>query len=325
MNSIKYPTLEGQRPGLWLLLRSAASHLWQNNWLLTALTGYFVWQFFMFTILALVDDTVVIGANAWFKPMKFALSAAFYLGTITWMLGHIPARRRLVNGLGYGLGIVLVIEVAIISFQAARGVTSHFNFTTPLNGTLFSIMGSAIMLLNIMTLVLAVVLALVKIKDRPLAWAMRAGVFIALLAGIPGYMMTAPTPEQRAVLAAGESSPIIGAHTVGAEDGGPGLPFLGWSTEAGDLRPAHFIGLHALQVLPLAALALRRRGPGRFSERQQMRLIGVAGLSYGAFMFLLIWQASRGQALIRPDALTAGVAAGLLGLTTLSAVIVSRR
>ncbi|MCB0007263.1 MAG: hypothetical protein KDE04_12440 [Anaerolineales bacterium] len=325
MNTIKYPTLENQRPGLWSLLQSATSRLWQNNWLLTSLTGYFALQFILFTILALVDDTVVTGANAWFKPMKFALSSAFYLGTITWMLGHLPTRRRLVNGLGYGLGIVLIVEVAVISFQAARGVSSHFNFSTPLNGTLFSVMGGAIMLLNIMTLVLAIVLAVVKIKDRPLAWAMRGGVLIALLAGIPGYMMTAPTADQRAVLEAGESSPIIGAHTVGAEDGGPGLPFLGWSTEAGDLRPAHFIGLHALQILPLAALVLRRRGTGRLSEKQQTGLIGVAGLSYGAFMFLLIWQASRGQALIRPDALTAGVAAAWLGLSTLGAVAVSRR
>ena len=324
LSTIKYPNLDQTRPALGSLLQSAAKHLWQNNWLLTSLTGYFALQFVLFTILAVIDDTIVTGANAWFKPMKFALSSTFYLGTITWMLGYLPARRRLVTWLGYGLGAVLIAEVAIIAFQAARGISSHFNLTTTLNATLFGIMGSAIMLLNIMTLVLAIVLAIVKIKERPMAWAMRLGVFIALLAGIPGYMMTAPTPAQRAVLETGETSPIIGAHTVGAEDGGPGLPFLGWSTEAGDLRPAHFVGLHGLQFLPLAALALRRRG-SRLSERQQTGLIGVLGVSYGAFMFLLIWQASRGQALIRPDALTAGVTAAWLGLTTLGAALVSRR
>jgi hypothetical protein len=106
---------------------------------------------------------------------------------------------------------------------------------------------------------------------------------------------------------------MFGAHTVGAPDGGPGLPLTGWSTMAGDLRVPHFVGMHALQVLPLFALALAALAPrlARLrDERARLRLVLTAAVSHAGLVAVLLWQALRGQSLMHPDAPTvAGFAA----------------
>ena len=94
---------------------------------------------------------------------------------------------------------------------------------------------------------------------------------------------------------------IAGAHTIGAPDGGPGLIGTGWSTEHGDVRIPHFIGLHALQVLPLLALLLARRHVQR-SVRARLMIVG--GVSYAALYVILLVEALRGVPFIAPDAAT---------------------
>jgi hypothetical protein len=53
--------------------------------------------------------------------------------------------------------------------------------------------------------------------------------------------------------------------TIGAIAGGAVLPLVGWSATGGDLRVAHFLGVHAQQMLPLAGalIAMLRLPFGR--------------------------------------------------------------
>ena len=90
-----------------------------------------------------------------------------------------------------------------------------------------------------------------------------------------------------------------GAHSVGGVDGGPGIPVTGWSREHGDLRVAHFIGLHAIQSLALIAVGLRW---WRRPEAVRVRVVLAAAASYASLFGLLLWQALRGQSLVAPDA-----------------------
>lgn len=261
----------------------------------------------------LVDDRVLLGAPVWLKPFKFAVSIAVYTATIAWLLPRLERRARLGWWLGTVIAATMLVEMVIITGQAARGHQSHFNNRTPLDATLYSVMGATIAVAWVATLVIAVLLLVQRMPDRAGALAVRLGILVALAGMGVGFLMTIPSPAQLA----GGRPEIIGAHAVGVADGGPGLPLFGWSTTGGDLRAGHFIGMHALQALPLFAFALAlaaRRITRLRAQRVRTRLIGVFGFAYAGLTALVTWQALRGQSLAHPDALTLSAAAVLLVL-----------
>jgi len=90
------------------------------------------------------------------------------------------------------------------------------------------------------------------------------------------------------------------SHNVGVADGGVGLPFVNWSTRGGDLRVAHFIGLHAMQVLPVGALAFVWL-QDRFCQLNPTMLTFVLALLYFAAFTFLFTQALHGQPVLRVE------------------------
>jgi hypothetical protein len=206
---------------------------------------------------------------------------------------------------------ILLLEVAIIDIQAWRGTTSHFNVGTLLDGVLFSFMGAAILVQTLTSVAVAVALWRQRFDDRALGWALRLGLLITIIGASAGGLMVRPTSAQLAEAQTTGRLALAGAHTVSAPDGGAGLPGTGWSVDHGDLRVPHFVGLHAMQVLPLLALALRRR---RFVETR-VRLVMVAAASYVALFAILLWQALRGQSLVHPDGATIAALAAWVILT----------
>ncbi|TDN38119.1 hypothetical protein E4631_23650 [Hymenobacter sp. UV11] len=244
--------------------------------------SYTGWLHVGLTVAALallpLDQRHVTGALVWLKPLKFALSGLAYTWTLAWLLADLPApAQRSVRRLSGAVALSMVVEIVIIFMQAGRGVSSHYNVSSPVNGLLFSLMGIFILVNTAMT-IWAVYLAW---RYRPhgsagYVWGLRLGLLVFLVGSALGGFMIHQMQ-----------------HTVGAPDGGPGLPGLGWSTVAGDVRTAHFLGMHALQALPLLGWALGRRVP-----RRAALLTGVGAALYVAAVAGLLAQALAGRPLL---------------------------
>ena len=209
--------------------------------------------FIVCVLISIGDTRTILGLNPWIKPMKFLTSITIFLWTVAWFM---PEARENPVGSGFSrtntvrwtIASAMVIEIALIILQSARGVQSHFNQQSGLDIAIFAVMGMTIF---VNTLAMMLFLWIIR-RDTPPSragyiWGIRLGVAIFLLASFEGALIVTNN-----------------AHTVGAPDGGPGLPFVNWSTTAGDLRVAHFFGMHAMQALPLLGFLLdRNRLPAR--------------------------------------------------------------
>ncbi len=243
-----------------------------------------------------VDGRIVTGAPVWLKPVKFAASIAVFLLSIAWMVQAMPRSvgvRRATTAMAW----LLMLEVLLISLQAARGTTSHFNVDSAFDGAIFSTMGGAIGIVWLSSMYLLWRHLRVPAIDRNLAMAFRVGLALNILGASVGWRMTQPVAGQVEAIEHGVRPRVVGAHTVGAPDGGPGLPITMWSRSHGDLRVPHFVGMHALQWLPL--LLLTWRAVRRVANDGVERAIVLAASVASVLVFVAVLaQALQGLPLI---------------------------
>lgn len=278
---------------------------WQANRPLTVFSISMLITLLVTLIGIVVDPKVITGQIAWVKPAKFAISISIYSFTLLWMLTFIKNRPRVVAIISWITILGFIIEMVAIIGQVLRDTTSHFNNTTPFDDFVYSWMSYAIVAIWMSCLIVGVFLLFQKLDDPAFAWSMRFGIFISFIGMGLAFLMVVPTEQQLVLEEETGISNIIGAHSVGIDDGGAGIPILGWSTEGGDLRIGHFVGLHGMQVLPLIGLMLSSSAfIHRIRLEGRILLVLIAGISYLLFTILLTWQALRGQSIIAPDGIT---------------------
>jgi hypothetical protein len=227
---------------------------------------------------AAIDERQVLGLNVWIKPIKFAASIAIYLWTLAWLLEYLPDCKRCKSLIRWGSTIAMLVEIICIAGQAARGTASHLNNSTAFDANVFTTMGLFILFNTLLDVLLAALFFRHNISLPPAyLWGIRLGLIGAVLSAVVGGVMI-----------------HHGSHTVGASDGGPGLWLVNWSTRAGDLRVSHALGLHALQLLPLAGYALSRLA----SPAVSLRALVAVALVYGAVTGWLFWRAIEGSPLV---------------------------
>src|SRR5215831_13925125 len=237
----------------------------------------------MLVLLSLLPfDTVQVGGRyRLIKPLNFTMSMAMYLATVVILLDYLRASMRWKMAIGWGVSICLLTAITCITMQAARGTTSHFNTSTPFDSAVSSVMDIVDPLNGVFDLVLLIFALQGKYEvSRSSQLGIAFGLFIFLAGSAIGGVMV-----------------VHGQSVVGVAPEGPGLPVVNWSTMGGDFRVAHFLGIHAIQILPIAGWFIDQLNalPGR---AKPTALVAVSA-GYVLLMGFVFMQAMNGVPLVR--------------------------
>lgn len=224
----------------------------------------------LFLVLTQTTNIQVMNVNAWYKPFKFAFSTMLYAWAMAWFCYELEDFN--LKFFNWSIIILLGLEILYIAIQAARGQLSHFNLSTPIYSLLYSGMAIAATLVTIYTAYVALLFFQQSFPNLPdyYVWAIRLGLIIFVVFSFQGFLMGSRL-----------------THTVGGADGTPGIPVVNWSKQHGDLRIAHFLGMHALQILPILA----------FYVVKNVRMVFMVSIVYTLVTIGVLIQALQGKPL----------------------------
>ncbi len=274
-HALSQPPLGAPGPRHWPALRGLQPAWYYASLLFLAMTLVF-WS------AQWLDARTLLGVSVWTKPFKFSLSLFAYFATLLLMAQLVPATfwRTLSGRSLVSITLVMALgEMAYIIWQAAQGEASHFNHSTSFHSMMYSLMGfGAVMLVSVLVWFALVIARAARwqLLSQPMTLAVTVGLALTFLlgGGFGGYL-------------GGNGSHFVGPGTTDAD----GLWLVKWARDVGDLRVAHFFGMHAMQVIPLFALML----PSRWPTHVQASLIIAAATAYAALTTATFVQALHGQ------------------------------
>ncbi len=225
-----------------------------------------------FLLLAKTTTTQVFGVNAWYKPFKFAFSTVLFAWAMAYNCYYLPNFN--IQLFNWSVIILLGFEIFYIAFQANKGQLSHYNVSTPIYAALYSMMALAASLVTIYTAYVGLLFFTNSFPELPnyYVWAIRLGILIFVIFSFEGFAMGSRMN-----------------HSVGALNDNSNWFIIGWSKTVGDLRVSHFIGMHALQLLPILSY---------YVLKNTKLTIGLS-IFYGLLALITLIQALQGRPLIK--------------------------
>ena len=227
-------------------------------------------------VLTKTASTEVHGVNAWFKPFKFAVSIGLFSWTMAWYCHYLSDFN--VTPFNWTVITLFGFELIYIIFQASKGQLSHFNISTPTYSLLYSLMGLVAVIVTLYTAYIGLLFFRQSFPDLPryYVWSIRLGILIFVIFSFEGGLMGSRMN-----------------HSVGAINDNSNWWIVGWSKTVGDLRVSHFIGMHALQILPLLS----------FYVFKNTRITIIISIFYGLLATSTLVQALNGKPLITQNKL----------------------
>ena len=222
-------------------------------------------------VLTKTTTTEVQGVNAWFKPLKFAASIGLFSWTMAWYCHYLLDFN--VTPFNWTVITLFGFELVYIIFQASKGQLSHFNISTPTHSILYSLMGLIAVLVTLYTAYIGFLFFTQSFPNLPVyyVWSIRLGILIFVIFSFEGGLMGSRMN-----------------HSVGAINDNSNWWIIGWSKTVGDLRVSHFIGMHALQLLPLLS----------FYVFKNTKITIIISIFYGLLATSTLVQALNGKPLI---------------------------
>ena len=249
--------------------------IFSRNQLLARMGLFFLALAVFLGLYATVNDEKILGINSMIKPLKFALSTWAYAWTMAYLLFYVNNQNR-VKWYSILATVVMLYENGVITIQAFRGKLSHFNQTELLGGILYAIMGVMIVWLTTATLIIALRFIFQKTStiSKSFALSIKIGLILFVIFSFMGGYMS-----------------IINSHNIGGKIGEAGLPFINWSTLFGDLRVAHFFGIHSLQVIPFLGFYVSANIK---NESKASLFVWIGSIIYLGFVCFTMMQALNG-------------------------------
>ncbi len=227
-----------------------------------------------FLLLAKLTTVEVHNVNAWYKPFKFAVSLAIYSWTMAWYCYYLPSFN--IHLFNWTVVILWSFEIVYIAFQAGKGQLSHYNLSTPVYSILYSLMAIGATAVTLYTAYIGFLFFKYDFPNLPnyYLWAIRLGIIVFVIFSFQGFAMGSRLN-----------------HSVGAINDNSNWFILGWSKTVGDLRVSHFIGMHALQVLPILS----------FYVFKNTKLTVGLSFIYGLLALVTLIQAFQGKPLVKSN------------------------